>query len=71
MTIFIPKENEKDIEDIPATVKKDMKIILSVMSARLSIKLFSNIMYLNSVRFELSAPSNNSILRMSLRNWLF
>jgi ATP-dependent Lon protease len=27
MTIFIPKENEKDIEDIPATVKKDMKII--------------------------------------------
>jgi GTP-binding protein len=27
------------------------------MSARLSIKLFSNIMYLNSVRFELSAPS--------------
>jgi len=27
MTIFIPKENEKDIEDIPATIRQDMTII--------------------------------------------
>lgn len=27
MTIFIPKENEKDIEDIPTTIRQDMTII--------------------------------------------
>jgi ATP-dependent Lon protease len=27
-TIFIPRKNEKDIEDIPSEVRKDLKIIL-------------------------------------------
>ena len=28
-TIIIPKENEKDIEDIPESVQKDLNIILA------------------------------------------
>ena len=26
-TIFVPKENERDIEDIPASIRKDLTII--------------------------------------------
>jgi ATP-dependent Lon protease len=27
-TIFIPKDNEKDLDEIPASVRKDLEIIL-------------------------------------------
>jgi ATP-dependent Lon protease len=39
-TIFIPQKNEKDIEDIPSEVRKDLKIVLVSKYSEILEKLF-------------------------------